>query len=301
MPEKIKYVFVKKQFEQRGFTLTSKEYKNAHELLFYTCKNGHKTQISWNSFQQGKGCRECSGSKKKEYEFVKKSFMERGFILISEEYIETHTPLFCYCPNNHKIKISWNSFSRGHGCGECAITKKKDYLFVKQEFEKQGYKLISKKYENAHKLLKYFCPQHHKGSISWNSFKNGSRCAKCQESKKEKQIFNLLKFSKMVFESEIRFLNCKSKRQLPFDFGIRVDSKKWILIECQGEQHYEPRDFAGRGAEWAQKEFEELQKRDQIKRDFCARMSYDLVEIPYWMKESEIQELLENIKGCISL
>ena len=38
-----------------------------------------------------------------------------------------------------------------------------------------------------------------------------------------------------------------------------------IAIECQGDQHYKPVDFGGKGKEWAKKLFEKTKKLDRIK------------------------------------
>ena len=42
-----------------------------------------------------------------------------------------------------------------------------------------------------------------------------------------------------------------------------------MSIECQGGQHFFPVDFAGKGVEWACKEFDKLIKRDKRKKALC--------------------------------
>ena len=42
-----------------------------------------------------------------------------------------------------------------------------------------------------------------------------------------------------------------------------------VGIECQGEQHFFPIDFAGKGVEWACKKFDKLIKRDKRKKKLC--------------------------------
>ena len=51
--------------------------------------------------------------------------------------------------------------------------------FVKEFFEKGGYQLLTKKYKNSSQKLEYICPKGHKGKVSWNSWQQGVRCAKC--------------------------------------------------------------------------------------------------------------------------
>lgn len=56
---------------------------------------------------------------------------------------------------------------------------KHSYEFIKQQFEKEGYKLLSDKYINNKQLLDYICSKHHKHKINWNSWDHGSRCPCC--------------------------------------------------------------------------------------------------------------------------
>lgn len=53
------------------------------------------------------------------------------------------------------------------------------YEFVKKEFEKENYILLSKEYKNAHTKLEYICPKGHKHSIVWGSWQQGGRCPFC--------------------------------------------------------------------------------------------------------------------------
>ena len=59
------------------------------------------------------------------------------------------------------------------------------YEEVKKSFEKEGFTLLSTEYINAITKLDYICPKGHKHSITWNAFKNGQRCPKCNNSKGE--------------------------------------------------------------------------------------------------------------------
>ena len=62
------------------------------------------------------------------YDMVKKEFEERGYILLSSEYINNSTKLQYLCPN-HLDKgvqeITFANFTKGRGCGYCAQRKKK--------------------------------------------------------------------------------------------------------------------------------------------------------------------------------
>jgi len=54
------------------------------------------------------------------------------------------------------------------------------YEFVKNEFEKEDYILITDEYINQKQKLDYICPKGHKHSITWTDWHNGScRCPTC--------------------------------------------------------------------------------------------------------------------------
>ncbi|WP_394237399.1 hypothetical protein [Niallia oryzisoli] len=59
------------------------------------------------------------------------------------------------------------------------MARKLTYDFVRQEFEKENYKLISNKYVNAKTMLQFVCDVGHKDEITYDKFKRGQRCAKC--------------------------------------------------------------------------------------------------------------------------
>lgn len=52
--------------------------------------------------------------------------------------------------------------------------------FIKEEFSKCGYELVSKEYVNAISKLQYICPKHGLKEISYSSLHYGERCAECR-------------------------------------------------------------------------------------------------------------------------
>lgn len=69
--------------------------------------------------------------------------------------------------------------------------KKLTYEFVKEQFEKEGYKFLSKEYKNNSTKLELVCPGNHKCYIAYNNFQNGNRCVKC--SNVEKHTYEYIK------------------------------------------------------------------------------------------------------------
>jgi len=66
-----------------------------------------------------------------------------------------------------------------------------DISFIKKEFEKVGWELLSPVYVNGHTKLKYRCDKGHIYWISWNKFQERRRCPKCYYSSDD--FFELVK------------------------------------------------------------------------------------------------------------
>lgn len=79
-----------------------------------------------------------------------------------------------------------------------------------------------------------------------------------------------------------------NNRKLRFDFYVKLHNGENIVIECQGEQHYESVKYYG-----GEKYFEKLKKHDQIKKEFAAAHGYRLVEVNYK------NELFEDVCKCL--
>jgi len=122
------YEFVKNEIENIGYTLLSKEYKNALTKLDIKCNNGHIFKLAYNGIQQGKRCKICSykscGQKRAlSYGFIKTQFENVGYTLLSKEYKNNHNNLKVKCDKGHVYEVTWNNFDRGTRCPICNIEK----------------------------------------------------------------------------------------------------------------------------------------------------------------------------------
>lgn len=138
----------------------------------------------------------------------------------------------------------------------------------------------------------FMCPKGHLYPSSLNHRTQdhghgyGRGCPRCNESKGEKKIANILEKHKIPFKRQARFKKCRNKQPLPFDFIIFPEGKDPAVIEFHGRQHYIAVPAFG-GA----KELSAVQARDAIKRQFCQTKRLSLLEIPCWDVE-RINELL---------
>ncbi len=112
-------------------------------------------------------------------EYVKDVAKQRGFICLSDTYINIKSKLLFECLNGHNIEMSFDNFKYGQGCSICYGNKKIDIEYITNYLKKYNYELISNKYKNSRTKLKMKCPKGHIFKMTWDSFKFGYRCNIC--------------------------------------------------------------------------------------------------------------------------
>jgi len=105
-------------FEDNDFTSRS--------LITCECTVGHFFTTTWNKWQNGYRCKVCSLRKRNDkfrlsYDFIKKSFSNEGYILLSDNYKNAFLKLKYICPNGHRHHIKWNYWQQGNRCPFCAL------------------------------------------------------------------------------------------------------------------------------------------------------------------------------------
>ena len=118
-----------------------------------------------------------------------------------------------------------------------------------------------------------------------NMFLKGHYCPYCKSSKGEDRIRKYLEDNDIYFQEQYSFNDCKNKLPLKFDFMLEDDSGRIVLIEYDGEFHYN--NIYGN--------LHQQQKRDKIKDDYCDNHdNIDLYRISY--KEfNNIETILNEI------
>lgn len=164
MAAKLTYEFVNKQFEKRGYILTSTEYINTRQNLEYFCPKGHPGTICYANFSQGAGCKECSyierGIKKRQ--IIKET--DSGTKLKQCSKCRRWLPLTtCFYPSS----LSWHGY--GSQCKDCQEQYRNSVAKKRNDNQKKNvdfnplymilmlYKLIfAKKLENLQKTQHYY-------------------------------------------------------------------------------------------------------------------------------------------------
>lgn len=104
-------------------------------------------------------------------------------------------------------------------------------------------------------------------------------CSVCRLSKGAKQVASALSELGIRFVTDKTIPGCKDKTALMFDFYFELNSQVY-LVEYDGRQHFK------RAKNWNnQKQFDNLQHRDEIKNRFAQENNYRLIRVRYDTKD----------------
>ena len=115
-------------------------------------------------------------------------------------------------------------------------------------------------------------------------------CGCKKRSQNERMIVKILDSLSIFYKTEQVFDGCRNPENtmnLYFDFYL---PKQNIVIEYDGEAHFEPIKFFG-----GQERFEYIKQCDKIKDEFCIENGINMVRIPYTKTKEEIMQILNNI------
>jgi len=295
-----------KSFKQEIYDLVGDEYtvlgryrsaKNRIRMKHNIC--GHEYYVAPSNFKAGNRCPKCYGTPKKTH----REFVREVYDLVGKEYtvlgkyVNTNTKILMrHNKCGHEYEIEPYSFKAGTRCPKCYGTPKK----TRKEFLKEVYNLVGDEYTvlgsyrgtNTRIRMKHnICG--HDYLVKPSNFKSGSRCPKCNESKGEKLISDILNKLDINYIREKTFPNCKYKRKLRFDFYIKSLN---LCIEFDGIQHFEQTNFHSSNIRDRNK-LEDIQIRDQIKDNYCKDHNIMLKRFRY----DEIDNLEDKITKLIEV
>lgn len=298
---KLKYVF-KEEVETINPTIKIlSEYVNCNTKVKYLCLICNKIRYGLPSvLLYGGGCKECCHIKRWDSrgritteDYIKK-LNEAGTndnVEIIGEYTGSHNYIGCRCKVH---KTEWESFAcnilNGTAtCPKCALENiRQAEGFSIDEFKNRLNEILphiklNGDYINCNTATTFYCEVH---NIHFETrprsllYGKSTGCPYCSETLGERKMREILvgKLNKEI-KTQYIFPDCKYKRPLKFD---ACDINNMILFEYQGQQHYYPVDFAGKGKEWAEEQFKINKIRDKIKSDYCQINNIPLIKIPYW-------------------
>ena len=142
------------------------------------------------------------------------------------------------------------------------------------------------RYVNVKTKVCIICPIHGEFWQIPDSHLRGRGCPKCNHSKLEKNIENLLENNDIEFITQYSFKELNGKR---LDFYL---PKYNVAIECQGEQHFIPSKFSNLiSDEDSVKRFHLSIKNDTEKFETCKQKNIKLI---YFIEEKNLSLISES-------
>ena len=264
-------------------------------------------------------CPECNRIAVKESKFmdkVRKLYDDR-FVLLSD-YIGGTSPVTLGCKLHGKTPYPvvvaqpstiWNSTNK-YGSIECKECKRVNQL---NKFKNTTYNLNNERFKDENEKpysypnldsefkkmtddIQIVCHkigsngrEHGMFLQTPSNHSAGQGCPICQESKNQIHIKNLLSENDYEFETEKQFKELGNQK---FDFYLPEPGYVNILIEYDGEQHFEPR-FA-KSEYTRQLNYNILYESDNLKNQFIKtnNLGLGLIRIPYTLKKGTYDKLL---------
>ena len=308
--------FIKEAREVHGdrYDYSQVEYVNNRTKVKIVCPiHGVFEQIP-DSHMRGRGCNKCVRPVHDNKSFISKAKEIHGekYNYSNVEYVNSRTKISIICEEHGEFEQTPNAHThknKPQGCPKCGNIQKSKTNTKSQEEVINQFKEVHGDYYNYSKFVYknantkgiIICPKHGKFTQRVADHKKGVGCSKCQSSKGETNIREYLSDNNIIFEEQKTFEGCKDKTLLRFDFYIPSQN---LIIEYDGIQHYEPIYF-GKKSDKTKQQLEKLkndnlkviQRRDQIKNDYCADNKINLLRIKYTDKPF-IQDILKFTFIC---
>ena len=236
---------------------------------------------------QGVGCPKCANEatgerlRSSKEEFIKKANEkhEGKYDYTKVKYVNNKTKVCIICPEHGEFWQAPSQHLQGQGCPKCrneatgerCRLSKEEFIKKANEIHKGKYNYDKVEYKNRMTKVCIICPNHGEFWQRPNDHLSGYGCPKCNLSHLERDVINYLDDVGITYEYQKRFdwLGLQSLDFYLPDYNIG--------IECQGEQHFFPIDFAGKGVEWACKQFNKLISRDKKKKALCEKHEVKLL------------------------
>ena len=289
------------------------KYKKSNVNVCIICPEHGEFWQTPSGHLQGRGCKKCANESNGERcrsskeIFIKKARKKHGdkYDYSKVEYVNAKTKVCIICPQHGEFCQEANSHLSGSGCPTCGFEKNVEiYGYPKENFITKSREVHGNKYEytkvdyvNNKTKVCIICPDHGEFWQNPRNHKRGDGCPKCNLSHLERSVMNYLDDVGITYDYQKRF-NWLGRQSLDF---YLPDYK--VGIECQGEQHFFPVDFAGKGMECACNKFDKATYRDKRKKVLCEKHGIKVlyysdlgIEYPYDVFE-DVDLLFEEIKN----
>ena len=205
------------------------------------------------------------------------------------KYINSTTEVEIICREHGSFFQIPSGHLSGQQCPSCSGVKQKttlEFISESKVIHNNLYDYSKVEYINNRTKVIIICLKHGEFEQSPKSHLRGHGCPKCNISKGELKVKELLENYNIKYIREYKFEDCVSigGRKLPFDFYIKDMN---LLIEYDGRQHFE--DVFGVVS------FINLKQNDNIKDKYCELNNIELLRIKYDDENSGFDKLKELI------
>jgi hypothetical protein len=249
------------------------------------------------SHLMGYGCRRCRDDKRSlsTKEFIKRSVDIHGDTYSYEltKYVSYFKPVIIICKEHGQFRQRPHGHLAGKGCSMCQRYDTVSFIRSATVVHDNKYDYSLVDYQGYDSLISVICPIHGIFTQRANSHLSATGCPTCSSSRGEILVRKLLSNLEIEFIQQHKFDDCKNKNPLPFDFYL---PKLNTCIEYQGRHHYYSTKWNSKMSDIeADQLLEYVRVNDNIKRNYCQSKQITLIEIPYSMNNSQIEDLIITI------
>lgn len=250
------------------------------------CECGKEIEVLGTSLRSGNtkscGCLQKQKAAQSLKNLVGQKFGKLTVIKRDESKPKGHgKPVYwvCQCDCGNVISIRGIHLKTGHtvSCG-CYLKQKGNHI---NEIGNKYGKLTVIEFVGTNKegkaLWRCTCDCGNEKITTGKSLRKGLvlSCG-CLHSKGEEKINKILAQNNITFIPQYHTKTLKSDKNYPLYFDFYLPDYN-VVIEYQGEQHYNP---ISRGF-YDEASFDELKRRDEVKKEWCKTNKVKMIEIPY--------------------
>lgn len=284
-----------KRIHGNKYDYSKVKYTNAREKVTIICHEKDILGIEHGEFDiracnhiTGTGCPKCG----KRYKMSQNEFIGKAKLVHGDKYDYSETK---YTYSTEKVDIICkihglftqvaSSHLMGCGCPKCnkgVRIDKDEFIEKSKEVHGDYYDYSDVDYISARTKVLINCPRHGAFLQTPAAHMKGCGCQKCKSSRLEDVVLNLLKKNDISFIYQSNILDMGKQS---VDFLI---PDKRLIIECQGEQHFNPVDFSkGENKEQARLLLKQRKKLDNDKQKKAVKMGFELIyfAVPAWFSK----------------
>jgi very-short-patch-repair endonuclease len=271
------------------------DYKNSYTKISIVCSEHGEFFQTPSNHLTGQKCPICMSKVLTQEEWIIRAneVHSNKYDYSKSKYIDSRSYVSIVCIEHGEFSQRANDHIQGRGCSKCKYENLPQNQFKSQEsWIEEANEVHDNKYDYSkvqydgwlNKVI-IGCPVHGDFKQQSGSHLQGVGCPSCRESHGERKISLYLNLNNIEYETQHKFVGCKYKRMLPFDFYI---PKYNLLIEFDGIQHYEVIDHFG-----GIKALELTRIKDKIKTNYAKKNDIILLRISYF-EIKNINNILNN-------